>query len=185
MLKKTFRSRAEWRSWLEKHHDTESEIWLVFYKVKTGKNYLKYNEAVEEALCFGWIDSTVRRIDDEKHMQRYTPRKKGSIWATSNKKRVEKLIKQGTMMEAGLKKIKQAKKDGSWNRLDGIERLMEIPEALKAEFKKNKKAKQAYDNLPDSRKKQFLWWIDSAKRADTRKRRAQETVEKLLEDARP
>ena len=185
MLKKLFKDRNEWRSWLEKNHDKESEIWLVFYKVKTNKKSIKYDEAVEEALCYGWIDSVVRRIDDEKHMQKYTPRKDRSNWSSRNKARVQKLIKDGFMTEYGLRKIGTAKQNGSWNRLDSVDIKIKAPEDLKNALKLNRAAKNKYEKLPPSRKKQFLWWIESAKRTETRTKRINETIRMLLENKSP
>ena len=181
MQKKLFKNRNEWRSWLEKNHDKESEIWLVFYKVKTGKKSIKYEEAVEEALCYGWIDSLVKRIDDEKHMQKYTPRKINSNWSASNKKRVERLIKEGSMTAFGLRKIEIAKQNGSWNKLDSVDIKIEAPEDLKDALAGHPRAGKRYEKLPPSRKKQFLWWITSAKRDETRKKRIKETIRMLLE----
>ena len=167
------------------NHDKESEIWLVFYKVKVKKESIKYEEAVEEALCFGWIDSTVNRIDDEKHMQRYTPRKVNGNWSASNKARVEKLINEGLMTKFGLKAIESAKENGSWNRLDSIESRLEVPKVLADAFENNSKAKKVFGKLAPSRKKQFLWWIASAKRDETKKKRVKETLKLLIEKKRP
>lgn len=185
MLKKLFKNRREWRSWLEKNHDKENEIWLVFYKVKIKKESIKYKEAVEEALCFGWIDSTVKRIDDEKHMQRYTPRKENSNWSASNKARVANLIKADLMSEFGLKAVEIAKQNGSWNRLDSVEIRMETPKALRDALEKNDRARKAYEKLAPSRKKQFLWWIKSAKRDETKEKRIKETIRLLVENKSP
>jgi len=185
MTKKLFKNRNEWRTWLKQNHDKISEIWLVFYKVKTSKKSIKYDEAVEEALCFGWIDSVVRRIDDEKHMQRYTPRKDRSNWSSKNKQRVEKLIKEGLMTEFGLKTIEIAKQNGSWNKLDSVDVRLETPKALADAFAINSQAKEEFENLAPSRKKQFLWWIKSAKRDETRNKRIKETLRLLLENKRP
>ena len=185
MLKKLFKDRSKWRAWLEKNHAKENEIWLVFYKVKTKKVSIKYDEAVEEALCYGWIDSTVKRIDDEKHMQKYTPRKVNSNWAATNKARVKKLIKEGLMTDSGLDAIEIAKKNGSWNRLDSVDIRIEAPKALQDALDKNAKARKKYDELAPSRKKQFLWWIKSAKRDATKEKRIKETIKLLVENKRP
>jgi len=185
MLKKLFKNRQEWRKWLENNHSNEPVIWLVFYKLKTKKESVTYEEAVEEALCFGWIDSTVKRIDDEKHMQKYTPRKIKSNWSASNKARVKKLIKNGLMTEFGLRAIDTAKRNGSWNRLDSVEIRMESPNDFKMALAKDKLAKSKFDSLAPSRKKQFLYWITSAKRDETRKRRINETIKLLLADKPP
>jgi uncharacterized protein YdeI (YjbR/CyaY-like superfamily) len=181
MKKKLFQDRNKWRSWLEKNHDKEHEIWLMFYKVKTDKESIKYEEAVEEALCFGWIDSVVKRIDDEKHMQKYTPRKDKSNWSAKNKIRVEKLIQEGFMTEHGLRKIEIAKQNGSWNRLDSVDIRIETPQDLKDALELHNMARKKYIKLPPSRKKQFLWWIESAKRDETREKRIRETIRMLLE----
>ena len=185
MNKKLFKKRHEWREWLEQNHDKQTEIWLVFYKVKEKKVSIKYEEAVEEALCFGWIDSIVKRIDDEKHMQKYTPRKVNSNWSASNKTRVEKLIKEGLMTEFDLRVIEVAKENGSWNKLDSVDIRLEIPNALADAFKKNKGAKKAFEKLAPSRKKQFLWWIVNAKRDKTKEKRIKETVKLLVENKKP
>ncbi|MCB0713285.1 MAG: hypothetical protein KDD67_13215 [Ignavibacteriae bacterium] len=107
-------SIGEWRDWLEVYHADESEIWLVFYKKKTGKQVFTYGESVEEALCFGWVDSVERGIDEERYALRFTPRKKKSTWSESNKKRVAKLIDEGKMREAGLRAVEMAKENGMW-----------------------------------------------------------------------
>ena len=181
MLKKLFKDRNQWRKWLEENHDKEKEIWLVFYKVKVNKKSVKYKEAVCEALCFGWIDSTVRRIDDEKHMQRYTPRKAKSNWSALNKSRVKKLIEEGLMMKHGFGTIEIAKQNSSWERLYSIEIKMEVPRELEEAFEKNINAKTIYEKLPASKKKQYLYWIKSAKRDETREKRIKETIKWLID----
>ena len=107
-------NREDWRAWLEQNHATEKEVWLLYYKKHTGKPTIPYDDAVEEALCFGWIDSLVKRIDDEKYTQKFTPRKNRSVWSESNKKRAKRTIKLGRMTGAGLHKIRAAKKSGEW-----------------------------------------------------------------------
>src|SRR5216110_2039127 len=115
------KTRKAWRSWLEKNHAKSPGIWLIYDKKSSGKKELDYNDAVEEALCFGWIDSTLRPLDKEQYMQRFTRRKPKSGWSGLNKKRIEKMIGQGLMTKAGLEKIEEAKKDGSWQSLDHID----------------------------------------------------------------
>ena len=132
-----------------------------------------------------WIDSTVRRIDDEKHMQKYTPRKARSNWSNKNKLRVEKLIKKGSMAECGLKAVELAKQNGSWNRLDSIDIRIETPEDLSNALQHNHIAKNKYEKLAPSRKKQFLYWIESAKRIETRTKRIKETIRLILDNKRP
>ena len=109
-------TREEWRKWLQKHHQSATEIWLIYYKKHTGKPRVAYDEAVEEALCFGWIDSLIKRIDDETFCQKFTPRKDNSTWSDINKKRVLKLQKQGLMSAAGVKAVEAGKKSGEWHK---------------------------------------------------------------------
>ncbi|SRR6266508_2176129 len=110
-----FTTAQEWRAWLQAHHADTKEVWLVFYKKHTGTLGITFDEATDDALSFGWIDSSMKRIDDEKYVLRYTPRRKGSNWSEANKRRVAKLIEQGRMTEAGFAKIDQAKQDGKWD----------------------------------------------------------------------
>ena len=168
MDKILFLNREEWRRWLEEYHDSASEVWLVYYKKHVEKKSIQYEEAVEEALCFGWIDSKVKTIDDEQYMQRYTPRQDGSNWSESNKRRVRKLIETGQMTPAGMAKIDLAKRDGSWERLDDIDREITVPEDLEAALALNPAAKENFDNFPPSSQKQYLWWLKSAKKTATR-----------------
>lgn len=186
ILKKIFfLNRNEWRAWLQENHKTESEVWLVYYKAHVQKESIRYDDAVEEALCFGWIDSQVRRIDDEKFMQRYTPRKDDSNWSASNKSRVKKLIKKGLMTPSGIEKIEIAKRNKSWDRLTEIEEKMYIPDDLEAALSANPTAMKNYNNLAPSHKKQYLWWVKSAKRASTRQKRIQEIVTRLEANIKP
>jgi uncharacterized protein YdeI (YjbR/CyaY-like superfamily) len=185
MDKILFTNRDEWRKWLEENHDSASELWLVYYKVHTKKESIRYEEAVEEALCFGWIDSKVKKIDNEKYMQRYTPRKDGSNWSESNKKRVRKLIEAGQMTPAGMAKIESAKRDGSWDRLDDIDRQIVVPEDLAAALEMNPAAKENFENFPPSSKKQYLWWLKSAKKAETREKRLHEIVKRAEKNIKP
>ena len=115
-------SLQEWRDWLAAHHEDESEVWLVFFKKKTGKQVFSYAESVEEALCFGWIDSLERGVNEEEYALRFTPRGKKSKWSESNKDRVERLINQGKMTEAGLRVVREAKEDGRWGEKEGEEK---------------------------------------------------------------
>jgi uncharacterized protein YdeI (YjbR/CyaY-like superfamily) len=183
---KLFRNRELWRKWLEKNHDKKKEIWLVYYKKGSGKKSILYEEAVEEALCFGWIDSTVKSIDEFRYMQKYTPRKEKSVWSTLNKKRIKKLIQEKRITEHGLKKIDIAKKNGSWKKLDNIERpdTSTIPIELKSALSKDKDAQQKFLSLPPSQKKLYLWWIISAKKSETKTRRISETINRVKKGIR-
>jgi uncharacterized protein YdeI (YjbR/CyaY-like superfamily) len=185
MKAKLFKNRAAWRAWLERNHDKQKEIWLAYYKKNSGKTSVTYGEALEEALCYGWIDSVVRKIDDEKYMQKYTPRKENSIWSASNKARVKRLILEGRMAGPGLKKIEAAKRNGSWNKLDKIDVRLKVPQDLLDALDRDKKAKEFFDKLPPSHKKQYSWWIISAKRPETRGRRIGETIKRLIAGRKP
>jgi len=169
------KSRAGWRRWLEKNHDKSPGIWLVLVKKNSAQPRMEVAAAVEEALCFGWIDSLPNKLDDERYLLLLTPRKPGSAWSRVNKGRVKKLIQAGLMAPPGLAKIEAAKRDGSWTKLDKIEAL-EVPEDLKNALAKNKTAKLNFEKFPPSARKGLLQWIDSAKKAETRANRIAKTV---------
>jgi uncharacterized protein YdeI (YjbR/CyaY-like superfamily) len=168
-------SRQEWRDWLTENYDKSSGIWLVYFKKHTKKPSVIYDEAVEEALCFGWIDSIPRKVDDERSKLLYTPRKPKSVWSKPNKERVKRLIENGLMTEIGLKKIEQAKLDGSWDTLNASDNL-EIQEDLLQAFEANNIAFENFDKFSDSVKKSILSWIYGAKTTETRAKRIAETV---------
>ncbi len=172
-------NRKEWRRWLEENHTKEDEVWLVYFKKHTGTPRIPYDDAVEEALCFGWIDSTVKRVDDEKYIQKFTPRKAKSIWSETNKQRIEKMINCGLMTEAGLAKVNHAKKNGSWEDSTPLYDANRIPPELKAALISNKVASDFYNNLAPSYKKQYNWWIVSAKREETREKRIKKAIRLL------
>lgn len=178
------RNRKEWRQWLQENHQTSAGIWLVYYKKNSKKTGISYDEAVEEALSFGWIDSKVNALDEERYMQVFTPRKPGSIWSKLNKQRVEKIIKGGIITPAGLEKIEAAKKDGSYYFLDDIDNLV-IPPDLKKALDSNKAAKINFEVFTDSVKKQILYWIKTAKRDTTRKNRIEKVVSLAAENKTP
>jgi uncharacterized protein YdeI (YjbR/CyaY-like superfamily) len=178
------KDRLEWRQWLKGHHDSSPGVWLIYYKKNSDKPRVEYEEAVEEALSFGWIDSKAKILDEERYMQLFTPRKPGSNWSRSNKERVKRLIKNGLMQPAGLEKIDASKKNGSWTFMDDIEDLV-IPEDLKNILEQNKAAYENFEGFSDSVKKQVLYWIASAKRKDTRLRRIKKTVELAAKNKKP
>jgi uncharacterized protein YdeI (YjbR/CyaY-like superfamily) len=164
------KDRAAWRKWLDKNHLTAPGVWLIYYKKGSGKTRVEYADAVEEALCFGWIDSTLNPIDEHSYMQLFTPRKPKSGWSKINKDRVEKLIAAGLMTPAGLEKIEVAKHHGTWHKLDGIESFALPPELEKA-FTANKKAKKFFDTLSNTNKKYILYHVNGAKKAETKAQR--------------
>jgi uncharacterized protein YdeI (YjbR/CyaY-like superfamily) len=180
MRKLYIKTRREWRKWLQKNHNKKNELWLIFYKKETGKPTIDYESAVEEALCFGWIDSIVKKIDEEKYVRKFTPRKNNSVWSESNKKRVKKVIKEGRMTEFGMEKITAAKKSGAWNKKIKMPEISEaIPKDFVTALKKNKIAKRNFERLTPSNKKRYLMWINSAKKDETKTRRIKETIEVL------
>ncbi|MBN1766447.1 MAG: YdeI/OmpD-associated family protein [Sedimentisphaerales bacterium] len=170
------KTRAQWRGWLSKNHEKSLGVWLVFYKKGTGKATLDYEDAVEEALCFGWVDSIIKKLDDQRYARKVTPRKARSRWSALNKKRVKKVIKEGLMTKAGLAKIEQAKKSGVWQQPDRPQISGEVPEELAEALKKNKKAKAFFDQLAPTYRKQFIGWIAMAKRQETKERRVKEAI---------
>jgi len=174
-------NREDWREWLEKNHDKEKEVWLIFYKKHTGQPRVLYDDAVEEALCFGWIDSIIKRIDDEKYAQKFTPRKPDSKWSELNKKRVKKMIQEDRMTEAGLALINAAKKSGKWEQVISQPKELNIPPGIKDALSANKKAWENFNNLAPSYKKQYIGWITTAKKEETRQRRLKEAVEVLAQ----
>lgn len=178
------KDRQEWREWLEKNHRTSIGVWLIYYKVKSGKPSVRYSEAVKEALCFGWIDSKVRSLDEERYMQVFTPRKPKSVWSKLNKQYIEELIEQGLITEAGLEKIEAAKQDGSWNELDAIEALI-IPADLEQALEANETANKYFQVLSNSSKKNIIFWIESAKRPQTRLKRIEQTISSAAQNQNP
>ena len=172
-------NRKDWRKWLKDNHKTKKEIWLVYYKKHTGKKRVPYDDAVEEALCFGWIDSIIKKLDEEKFAQKFTPRKEFSTWSESNKRRVAKLENLGLMTEEGLRKVKIAKQNGKWNEIIEFPRLDELHPDFELALKKNPEANKNFMNLAPSFKKHFIGWISAAKRDETRDRRIDEAIDLL------
>ncbi|HEX6888244.1 MAG TPA: YdeI/OmpD-associated family protein [Candidatus Nanopelagicales bacterium] len=176
-------SRQEWREWLSANADSSQGIWLVTYKRASGKPSPTYDDIVEECLCFGWIDSTVRPRDEHTAMQLVTPRKPRSTWSAVNKARLEHLLPSGLMTERGLRAIEVARANGSWEVLDSVERL-EVPEDLAAALDAVPAARTYFDGLPPGARKQHLWFVISAKRPETRAARIARIVEAAAEGRR-
>jgi len=168
-------SRSAWRGWLSAYHQESKGVWLITYKKASGKPRLEYSESVEEALCFGWVDSLPRKLDEERSMLYFAPRKSGSGWSALNKLRVESLIQGGLMMPAGLAKIEAAKRDGTWSKLDEVDALV-VPDDLLAELKRYENANDFFEAFPKSVKRGILEWILNAKRPETRQKRISETA---------
>lgn len=181
MLKKeieTFcpKSRSEWRTWLEKNHETKQSVWLIYYKVSTKIPSLSWSEAVDEALCFGWIDSTKKTIDNERYMQYFSKRKPTSTWSNINKDKVAGLIQDNLMTRAGFDSIETAKQNGTWSLMEDVEQLI-IPLDLKNELDKYEGAEDFFTSQSKSIKIGMLHWVVTAKRAGTREKRIKEIAE--------
>ena len=169
------RTRAGWRAWLSRHHTRTTGVWLVTFRQSAGKRRLDYNDAVEEALCFGWIDSTVVRVDEGRAAQYFSPRRQGSGWSQSNKKRIERVVAAGLIEPAGVASIEAAKRDGSWSRLDAAEAL-DIPRDLASAFRRYAGSARHFHGFPPGVKRGILQWIAAAKRPETRANRIDETA---------
>ena len=165
------RSREEWRSWLREHHELEAEIWLVSNKRHTGLTSLGYNECVEEALCFGWIDSIIRRLDDNRYARKFTPRKANSKWSSANRQRYADLQERGLLEAAGLR-LAPTNWSGDAPRLSASV----IPPYIERVFRTNARAWRYFEQLAPSYRRTYIGWIDSAKREDTRRKRLSEAL---------
>ncbi len=170
------KTRDEWRKWLAKHHKTERELWLVFFKKETGKPSIEYDASVEEALCFGWVDSIIKKINDEKYARKFTPRKSESLWSESNKTRVKKMTEQGRMTEFGLARIEEAKQSGLWHKSPRLDISFEISEEFERALQQNKEAQEFFRQLAPSYQRQYIGWIVVAKRPETREKRIKESI---------
>ena len=178
-----FQSVGEWHAWLEEHHRRREGVWLVQWKPRTGKPAIPYEDAIEEALCYGWVDSTYRSLDDERGMLWYSPRRRGSLWARSNKERVARLEAQGRMTEAGRAAIEQAKADGSWTILESVEDLI-VPDDLAAALDARPGAREAWESFPPTAKRAYLLWIVTAKRPETRRQRIERSADMVRQGKR-
>ena len=167
--------RAAWREWLVANHAVARGAWFVSWKKATGRPRLEYAEAVEEALCVGWVDSLARTVNDERSRLLMTPRKRGSGWSRPNKERIERLVAAGLMLPAGLAVVEAARADGSWSSLDDIENLVE-PDDLRSALDADPAARANWDAFPRSAKRGILQWVMLAKRPETRARRVAETA---------
>jgi uncharacterized protein YdeI (YjbR/CyaY-like superfamily) len=171
--------RPEWRNWLQEHHDRHLGVWLVFYKLRTGKTSISYDDAVEEALCWGWVDSQIRRIDSEKFARRFTPRRPGSKWSPSNVERAKEMIVEGRMMEAGLVQVRDAQMRGTWAAPQSRPRNLQVPSFLSSAIASDPKAEANFRQMAGSHRDQFVAWVAAARTEATRRRRVLETLDKL------
>lgn len=174
------KSLAEWKSWLEENHDSSPGVWLVFYKKESGQPSLTYDDAIEEALCHGWIDSIIKKVDEECYLRKFTPRKDDSKWSDLNKKRVEKMIRQNRMTSAGLAKIEVAKQSGIWDQPEQPRPQFLMHEEFQAALDRNPGALEFFTSLNKADRQQYIYWVASAKREETREKRIKESLEFLV-----
>ncbi|MBN1925263.1 MAG: YdeI/OmpD-associated family protein [Prolixibacteraceae bacterium] len=176
-----FSERKEWKSWLQQYYNDSKGIWLVFYKKETGKPTMEYDDAVEEALCFGWIDGIIKKLDNERYVRKFMPRINFYNWSPTNRKRAEKMIAEGKMTSAGLNKIGDYAKTGKliWPEYDKSQIPNEFAPNLYKMLCQNKQASQNFRNLSPSHQKRYLMWVMSAKTQETRLKRMKEAVDLL------
>lgn len=166
---------AEWRAWLSKNYSNAEGIYLIFYKIAHQMPSMRWEEAVRVALCYGWIDSTVKSLGNGKRRQYFCPRKPKSVWSRVNKEHLKELELAGLIDESGFKSIKVAKENGSWTALDNVENGI-IPDALQKAFDKDPIAFKNYQSYTRGQRKSYLYWLNQAKREDTRQRRITEII---------
>ena len=176
-----FKNDTEWRNWLYDNHSKSQGIYLILYKVGHEKESMRWEDAVRVALCFGWIDSTVKSLGDGKRQQYFCPRKAKSTWSKLNKTHIADLIAKGLMHESGMKKIEAAKKDGSWTLLDDVENGV-VPNDLQKAFDQNLQAYENFQNFTKGQRKSYLYWLKQAKREATKQKRIDEIVRLCTEN---
>lgn len=178
------KNRQEWRDWLQENHDKKQSVWLIYFKKISNEPSIVYGEAVDEALCFGWIDSKSKPIDANQYMQFFSRRKPKSVWSKINKAKIERLTEEGLMTKAGFDCIEAAKKNGSWTTLDEVEELI-IPKDLENALEEKPNAKDYFLSLSRSDKRNMLQWLVLAKRPETRQNRINEIVTLAEQNQKP
>ncbi len=175
---KTFEARTleQWRDWLGAHHDNEAEVWLIFHKRHTGKTCITYLDALDEALCFGWVDSLVKRLDDDRYARKFTPRRADSVWSTVNRKRYAALAASGRLADAGKQR---APTDRSYPARAAAKSKAKLPPYIQEALKKNPAALRYFEGLAPSYRRNYVGWIDSAKQDETKRRRLHEAIRLL------
>ena len=173
----TVKNSAEWRAWLAANHDKEQEVWLVYFKAASGQTGIDYETSVEEALCYGWVDSIIQKIDEEKYAHKFNPRRPGSFWSASNKKRMEKLITEERMTPVGLAKYNPDARESTSEDGQKIRRgEMPIPAEVRQRLESNPRAWDNFQRLPPSHQRQYMSWVLSAKKAETQEKRLAEII---------
>ena len=182
---KRFRGGEEWRRWLHENHGEENEAWVVIQKVRSPNEGLRYEEAVAEAMCFGWIDGKMRRLNDHEFVQRFSPRRPRSIWSRINRDRAERLIEEGRMTGAGLRAVEEAKSNGRWEKAYTSREPPETPDDLLEALKESPEAHMNFMGFPNSARFMYIHWINDAKKAETRARRIKRVVERAEQNKKP
>jgi uncharacterized protein YdeI (YjbR/CyaY-like superfamily) len=177
-------TRREWRAWLEANHSKEKEAWLTIRKSRSPIPGLRLSEAVEEALCFGWIDGAMHSLDTDTFALRFSPRRPGAVWSAANQRRAKQLIAEGRMTEAGLDQIRRAKRNGEWRAAALREDTSRLPEDLSRTLAGHSDAGKVFSGWTPSRKKMLIWWVESAKRPETRSKRIREIIRQASEESR-
>ncbi len=175
-----FSNRNEWRNWLDQNHDKKDYVWLLYHKKPSIKRGICLGDSVEEAICFGWIDGKLKKIDEEKFAVRFSPRQQRSVWSKINKERAEKLLKLGRMTSAGIAMIEKAKASGSWERAYTNKIKDSIPDDLEKALRKNQKSWNNFQNFANSYRNMYIGWVVSAKTEETRKQRIEKVIEQSL-----
>jgi uncharacterized protein YdeI (YjbR/CyaY-like superfamily) len=180
-----FKNRNEWRAWLETNHKNSKEVWLIHYKKSSSKKSINHVDAVEEALCFGWIDSKLKKIDKDRFILKYTPRKSKSVWSKINKEKAEEMVALGKMTQSGLDKIEEAKRQGLWDIAYTNKVKDRIPSDLKQALLVNSKAWYNFQHFANSYRNMYIGWVKSAKSEETRKRRIREVFKRSIDNKKP
>ena len=176
-----FRNQKEWRKWLSENHFSKKEIWIIIQKKASKNPGITYLQAVEEAICFGWIDSKMQSIDSISYRQRFSPRRRNSVWSKKNKQTAKKMIRLGKMTKNGFETIKNAKKTGKWDIAYTSKRPPKIPQDLEKALRKNELAWKNFKAFTNSKKLQYIFWLNSAKKEETKKRRIENIVRYTLD----
>jgi uncharacterized protein YdeI (YjbR/CyaY-like superfamily) len=179
-----FDSLAGWHTWLQENRHLSKGVWLVFYRKESGKPSLTYEEAIEEALCYGWIDSIIKKVDEESYLRKFTPRKDDSKWSDLNKKRVDKMIREKRMTSAGMAMVEIAKQNGIWDKPDQPRPQFVMHEEFQAALDHHPGAKEFFNTLNKADRQQYIYWVASAKREETRQKRIKESLELLQKGQR-
>ena len=176
----TPKNQSDWRSWLEKHHASEQEVWLVYFKPASGKSNIEYEASVEEALCFGWIDSIIQKVDEEKYVRKFNPRRMDSKWSETNKRRVLKVIREGRMTDAGLAKVTFDVSKVDVNKPKPRRPPVEIPERVEQALRSRPGLWEAFQEVTPSLKRNYILWLTDAKKPETFEKRFNLLVEEVM-----